>query len=65
MYFTAGSPKPCSVGLDLVVAIVPFTISTGSVVLRMEIYRSSSRIIVNGKIKYTNFGHEKYTTLRH
>ena len=20
---------------------------------------------VNGKIKYTNFGHEKYTTLRH
>lgn len=21
--------------------------------------------VVNGKIKYTNFGHEKYTTLRH
>lgn len=22
-------------------------------------------LIVDGKIKYTNFGHEKYTTLRH
>ena len=24
-----------------------------------------SKLIVDGKIKYTNFGHEKYTTLRH
>ena len=30
-----------------------------------DAYLEEMKTDVNGKIKYTNFGHEKYTTLRH